>query len=96
MKNLIAFAGSNSKNSINKKLVEYAASLVPDVNVELLDLNDYEMPIYSIDKENESGIPQLAIDFENKIRSCDGLDDFICRTQWCIYRCFQKISLIDF
>jgi hypothetical protein len=29
----------------------------------VLDLNDYEMPIYSMDKEAESGIPQLATDF---------------------------------
>ncbi len=73
MKKIIAFAGSNSKQSINKALVEYASSLVKGVEVEVLDLNDYVMPIYSIDIENEKGIPEKAIEFKNKIRTADGI-----------------------
>ena len=67
MKKILAFGASSSRNSINKQLATYAASLFQDATVEVLDLNDYEMPIYSIDKEKENGIPQLAIDFYNKI-----------------------------
>ncbi|MEM9679222.1 MAG: NAD(P)H-dependent oxidoreductase, partial [Bacteroidota bacterium] len=44
MKTIIAFSGSNSSKSINKQLVTYAASLLNGVNIDLLDLNDYEMP----------------------------------------------------
>jgi chromate reductase, NAD(P)H dehydrogenase (quinone) len=69
--NILAFAASNSKKSINKKLVTYAANLVKNVNVEILDLNDYEMPIYSVDKESDNGIPQLAHDFYDKLGSAD-------------------------
>jgi chromate reductase, NAD(P)H dehydrogenase (quinone) len=69
--NILAFAASNSKKSINKKLVTYAANLVKNANVEILDLNDYEMPIYSVDKESENGIPQLAQDFYNKLGYAD-------------------------
>jgi chromate reductase, NAD(P)H dehydrogenase (quinone) len=69
--NIVAFAASNSKKSINKKLVTYAANLVKKGNVEVLDLNNYEMPIYSIDKELENGIPQLAHDFYNKLGNAD-------------------------
>jgi chromate reductase, NAD(P)H dehydrogenase (quinone) len=69
--NILAFAASNSKKSINKKLVTYAANLVKNANVEILDLNDYEMPIYSIDKEAENGIPQLSHDFYDKLGSAD-------------------------
>ena len=71
MKKIIAFAGSTSKNSINKQLVTYTTSLFEESESEVLDLNNYEMPIYSADRENENGIPQLAIDFYEKLGSAD-------------------------
>ena len=49
MKKIIAFGASNSLKSINQKLAAYAAAQVADAKVQLLDLNEYEMPIYSID-----------------------------------------------
>ncbi len=73
MKNIIAFAGSNSKNSINKQLVTYAASLVDNANTTILDLNDYELPLYGIDLEMEQGIPQAAHDFLDAIKTSDGI-----------------------
>lgn len=71
MKKIIAFAGSSSKNSINKKLATYAAHLFQNATVEVLDLNDYEMPIFSTDREKENGVPKLAIDFYTKITQAD-------------------------
>ena len=71
MKKIIAFGASSSKTSINKQLAIYAANLFKSATVEVLDLNDYEMPIFSVDKEKESGIPQLAHDFFTKIGSAD-------------------------
>lgn len=68
---ILGFAGSNSSESINKQLVEYTTSLFEHAEVEILDLNDYEMPIYGIDKENSNGIPQLAHDFAEKIDNAD-------------------------
>ena len=53
--------------SINKQLVHYASQLLDKVQVEILDLNDYELPLYSQDKEDELGHPQLAKDFLDKI-----------------------------
>ncbi|MFT6901054.1 MAG: chromate reductase [Colwellia sp.] len=50
---IIAFAASSSRQSINKQLVSYAASLVENAQVEVLDINDYEMPLYSADREAE-------------------------------------------
>ena len=70
---VLAFAASNSKTSINKQLATYAASLVKGADVEVIDLNDYEMPIFSIDRESESGQPALANDFLEKIGSSDAL-----------------------
>ncbi len=73
MKNIVAFAGSNSKNSINKDLATYASSLVNDVRVSVLDLNDFELPIYGIDLENAHGIPDNAHKFLERIKSSDGI-----------------------
>jgi len=70
---VIAFAATNHKKSINKQLVEYAATLLPKVEVEVLDLNNYELPLYGQDKEEELGHPQLAKDFLAKIGESDGI-----------------------
>lgn len=73
MKKVIAFAGSNSKNSINKQLAIYSAGLVENVNIEVLDLNDYQLPIYGIDLENEKGIPKNANTFLDLVKTSDGI-----------------------
>ncbi|WP_164117181.1 NAD(P)H-dependent oxidoreductase [Sphingorhabdus sp. Alg239-R122] len=70
---LLAFAASSSSKSINKKLATYTCSLLEDADTEILDLNDYEMPIYSSDREEAGGIPQLAHDFYGKIGAADAL-----------------------
>lgn len=70
-KKIVAFGASNSKNSINKQFALFAAQQVEEADIELLDLNDYEMPIYSIDREKESGIPALAQAFKAKIQAAD-------------------------
>ncbi len=72
-KNILAFGASNSRNSINKKLASYAAMQIENADVELIDLNDFEMPIYGIDKENEDGIPQLAYKFKEHILNSDAI-----------------------
>ncbi len=68
---ILAIAGSNSDTSINKLLVTYAASLVPNAEVETVDMNDFEMPIYKHQREVESGLPQEAKDFAAKIDAAD-------------------------
>lgn len=70
-KKLLAFGASNSSDSINRQLAKYTASLFKNVDVDLLDLNDYEMPIYSKDRERKDGFPQLAQDFYKKIGDAD-------------------------
>ena len=51
MKKIIAFAGSNSKQSINKQLAVYASTLVENVEVTILDLNDFKLPLFGVDLE---------------------------------------------
>ena len=58
---LLAFAASSSKTSINKQLVIYASTLLDGAQVEILDLNDYELPLYSVNKEKELGHPELSL-----------------------------------
>ena len=70
---IIAFGGSNSQHSINKRLATYASSLFERAEVEVLDLNDFEMPIFSVDTEKEIGQHELAKAFLAKIESADVL-----------------------
>lgn len=70
---ILTFAASSSRQSINQQLALYTASLVDNAQVELLDLNDYEMPIYNSDRENESGIPEQAQLFFAKIAQADAI-----------------------
>ena len=41
--------------------------------VEILDINDYEMPIFSQDREEELGQPELAQKFFAKLGEADGI-----------------------
>lgn len=70
---IIAFGGSPSKNSINKKLATYAASLFENADVEVLDLNDFQMPLFSVDIEEEIGQHPLGQAFLDKIATADFL-----------------------
>lgn len=68
---IIAFAGSNSLHSINKKIATYATSLFENAEVEVLDLNDFQMPLFSVDVEKEIGQHPLAKAFLDKISTAD-------------------------
>ena len=75
---ILAFAASSSRQSINKQLVSHAADVFKteidtQAEIEILDLNDYEMPIYSIDREQESGVQPLARQFHDKIGAADAI-----------------------
>ncbi|SHF12211.1 NAD(P)H-dependent FMN reductase [Litoreibacter ascidiaceicola] len=75
---ILAFAASNSRSSINKRLVTHAtevfqSDVAPHAEIEILDLNDFEIPIYSADREAEGGVPELAKQFHAKIGAADAL-----------------------
>lgn len=75
---ILAFAATNSRQSINKRVVQAASDIItsdldPNAEIEIIDLNDYEMPIYSIDRETEGGIPEEAQRFHEKIGTADAL-----------------------
>jgi len=57
---ILFISGSTRKGSFNTKLVKYSYDYAINIGLEskLIDLADYEMPIYQGDWENENGIPQ--------------------------------------
>lgn len=70
---VLAFAASNNKKSINRTLATYTANLLEGAEVETLDINDYEMPIFSDDREAALGQPPQARAFFNKISEADAI-----------------------
>lgn len=74
---ILAFAASNSRQSINRTLVAHATArigrIAPAARIETLDLNDYEMPIYSVDRERAGGIPAPARAIFDRIGAADAV-----------------------
>ena len=75
---VLTFGASNHSASINATFARYAAQLFKNehnqnADIHTLDLNDFEMPIYSIDRESLNGIPKLANEFFNEIGTSDRL-----------------------
>ncbi len=70
---ILAFAGSNSKTSVNFKLVEYTTSMVSGHEVELLNMANQFFPMYSEDHEKEKGFPENVIQLKEKITKTDAL-----------------------
>ncbi len=72
MKTIVTIGGSNSKSSINKLLAEYSGSLIRNVELVKVDLNDFEMPLFSIDIENEQGFSEGLKKLNAIIDTADG------------------------
>lgn len=69
--NLLIVGGSNSKNSINRHLASFTASLFNQAEKELVDISNLDIPLFSVDKEQEIGIPTLVTDFATQIDNTD-------------------------
>lgn len=75
---VLAFGASNSRTSINARLARHAAQVLTseiskDAHVRFLDLNAFEMPIYSPEREEQLGIPAEAHAFKKAITAADAL-----------------------
>lgn len=68
---IIAFGASTSSQSINKRFATYTAGLFDDFEIEILDLNDFEVPIFNVDREKKSGIPDLIKGLYQKMIDAD-------------------------
>lgn len=72
MKRIVTIAGTNSQKSINRNLLSYTASLLENVELVHVDLNDYLVPIYGVDYEAENGIPSKVIELDQILNTADG------------------------
>ncbi|MEZ4800165.1 MAG: NAD(P)H-dependent oxidoreductase [Flavobacteriales bacterium] len=68
---IVAYGASYSKESINRKFATFAASMFENGDVEVLDLNDYPLPLFTVDLEKEIGHPKEAIAFTEKLAEAD-------------------------
>lgn len=67
---ILAFAGSSSSTSRNKELVKYVLKRFTEHDINLLDLKDFDMLVFSVDRE-KNGFPQEAQNFMKAIEDCD-------------------------
>jgi len=68
---ILAIGGSNSKNSINRALAYYTADLFEHAQINKIDINDLNVPLYSVDVETETGIPEDIKTFAAAIDASD-------------------------
>lgn len=69
---ILAFAGSTSSTSINRELVKFVLKDFQDNEINLIDLNDFDMPVSSVDREKK-GFPDEAHHFLKVIEECDAI-----------------------
>ena len=71
---ILAFSGSTRKDSLNKKLVKIAAAGATEAGAEVkvIDLKDFQMPLYDADLEQQQGIPENALKLKELMKSSHG------------------------
>ncbi len=75
---ILAIPATNTPDGINRQLLGHVqrrleGGLVGEADVELIDLNEYEIPIYSKARQEAGGIPAPAQRLFDKIRSADAV-----------------------
>lgn len=73
---ILAIPATNSRDGINRKLIGAAVKVIeanaPDAEIEIVDINDYEMPIFSVER-HEAGLPDLAQQLWDLLGSADAI-----------------------
>lgn len=74
-KRILAFGASTSRKSINKQFAVYTAMRLSnlDFDTTVIDLNDFQMSLFSVDVEAEEGAPQTVFKLKALIQQVDGL-----------------------
>jgi chromate reductase, NAD(P)H dehydrogenase (quinone) len=68
---ILAVGGSNSTNSINRQLAQFAASLFENSTVTIYDLSKINIPLFSVQLESSIDRPLAVIDFAQEIDNAD-------------------------
>lgn len=71
-KNIVTIGGSSSKHSINKTFAEYAGGLLKNETLTKVDLNDFDIPLFSVDVEKEQGFSNDLLALNEIIDKADG------------------------
>lgn len=71
-KNIVTIGGSSSKHSINKTFAEYAGGLLKNETLTKVDLNDFDIPLFSVDVEKEQGFSKDLLALNEIIDKADG------------------------
>lgn len=71
---ILAFAGSTRTGSFNKKLVKVSATgaIEAGAEVTIIDLRDFDMPLYDGDLEQTQGPPSKAQSLKDLMKQHDG------------------------
>ena len=71
---ILAFAGSTREDSFNKQLVQLAAGISedPQVEIKVLDLKDFPLPLYDGDDEAANGLPEKAAELKKLMAEAHG------------------------
>lgn len=74
MTKILGFDGSGRKNSMNRKLLEIVARETETAGAEvtLINLHDYDLPIYNGDLEAEHSLPEKVIELKKLFGEQDG------------------------
>lgn len=74
MAKLLAFAGSLREGSHNKRLLNLEISIAKaaGAEVKLLDLNDFALPLYNQDIQDNQGFPDAANALKTELEAADG------------------------
>lgn len=75
MPKILIFSASTRAASLNRKLAALAARIAQDNGAQatLIDLKDYEMPLYNGDLEDAHGLPEAARRLKEVFLAHDGL-----------------------
>jgi NAD(P)H-dependent FMN reductase len=75
MARILAFAGSARRDSLNKRLARVAADAARKAGAEVtfVDLDDYPMPVYHGDLEEQSGMPENGLRLRELFLAHDAL-----------------------
>ncbi len=73
MKKILLFSGSNSSRSINQRLILHISKLINGFTVKVLNLANFNIPIFSEDLEREKGYSKELKKLHDEIISADGL-----------------------
>ncbi len=72
IKRVLAIPGSNSMESINRKLLLSVVAMLEDSKGNVVDINDFPLPLFSVDLKKEKGVPEPALNFKDQMEASDG------------------------